>query len=260
MNLCFGPVVLKAGTNGFSSLESASADRKSLSAPHPCSDFWLVSVQQGRLISAAGAEGISPPHAGYSGGLRHCSCKTSADLDCSGNGREEITNLSYWRAPTPVLLHGESRLLSALFMRLFKGQVSALVYGCRNFLSASLQRVGSRCSPVLGISYELTLHSDMLTSGVQSTLLFLAILWVWGRGRWLVGLMAFCCRAPLVRWEQPCPFPWSCCDCGQGLWNPPVPLKLNTVYQSTFRGLLWIWDVKCPRKPFCPGEWNPLAY
>lgn len=57
--------------------------------------------------------------------------------------------------------------------------------GWRNLLSASLQRVGSRCSPVVGISYKLTLHSDMLTSGVQSTVLLLGILWVWGRGRWL---------------------------------------------------------------------------
>lgn len=67
--------------------------------------------------------------------------------------------------------------------------------------------------------------------------------------------------------ENSCaPFLWSCCDCRQWLWNPLVPLKLNTVYlsaasQSVFGGLLCIWAVKCcPRKPLCPGEWNTLVY
>lgn len=55
MSLCFPPVALRAGTSGFSSLGSASADRKSLSSPHSGS-FKPVSVQQGRFISAAGAE------------------------------------------------------------------------------------------------------------------------------------------------------------------------------------------------------------
>lgn len=47
-------------------------------------------------------------------------------------------------------------------------------------------------------------HADLR---VQSTVLFLGVLWVWDRGRWLVALWALCSRGPLLRWEQPCPFP-----------------------------------------------------
>lgn len=72
-------------------------------------------------------------------------------------------------------------------LQLFEGQV--LVHGWRNPLSASLQRLGLRCSPVLGISYELALHSDMLTSGVPSIVLFFGVLWVWEATGGSVGFL-----------------------------------------------------------------------
>lgn len=189
---------------------------------------WGVPLQTGRaslppipallnqcLFSKAGSflqQGlrvVSPPHTGWSGGLGHCSCKTSADLDRSGNAREEITSLSYWREPSPALLHGECRLLSALYMKHFSfwRTGSCLNAWMEKPPFCSFAKGGFKMQPC---SWHLfwadftQWHADLR---VQSTVLFLGVLWVWDRGRWLVALWALCSRGPLLRWEQPCPFP-----------------------------------------------------
>lgn len=122
---------------------------------------------------------------------------------------------------SPALLHGGYRLgatyASALYTKwgtwLFEGQVPVFVRGWRNLLSASLWWVGLRC-----IFCWMTLYSDMLSSGVWSTGLFHSMLWVWGRGRWLLGFLGFQQQSSCSEVGNSCvPFLWSCCDCRQGL-------------------------------------------
>lgn len=119
ISFCFRPVVLRVGPVAFPPWGVPLQTGGASLPPIPALLFNQCLFSKAGSFLLQELRVLSPSHPGQSGGLGHCSCKILADLAHRGSGREEISSLPHWRVPSPALLHGECRLLSALYMKHF---------------------------------------------------------------------------------------------------------------------------------------------